>query len=76
MYGWEITEKLPLVDLRGFKKHLNFMKISSKTLIKKTDKGNNHEVEVELPDKLHELHNNLTFLTELFHVEKLVTNSK
>ena len=52
------------------------MKISSKTLIKKNDTGNNHEVEVELPDKLHELHNDLRFLTELFHVEKLVTNSK
>ena len=54
----------------GLKILLDFIKTSWKAIMKKVTKGIFFEVDVQYPEKLHEVHNNLPFLPEK---EKLKT---
>ena len=52
------------------------MKISKKkkNYNKESDEGYFLEVDVHYPEKLHELHNDLSFLLEIIKIEKIVAN--
>ena len=70
MYGWAMSQKLP-VD--GFKLKKNTSKFNEK-FIKKydedIDKRYMREVDVEYPKRLHKLNDDLSFLCEKMKIEK------
>ena len=55
--------------LSGLKKHFNLIKISSKSYKNDSDGGYIFEVDVQYPENLHSLHNNLPFLPEIMKIE-------
>ena len=70
LYGWAISEPLPVRDLKRVK---NVSKID-KEFIKNYDENGNIgfylEVDAECPKELHDLHNDLPFLPERMKVNK------
>ena len=76
--GWAMSQKLPINNFEWIKDTFQF----NEDLVKRSNEESNEgyfvEVDVQYPEKLHELHNNLPFLLEgikIYKVEKLVTNS-
>ena len=71
MYGWAIVTKVALMTLNGLKIFLNLMKPLKKSYNEETDEGYFLEVNVQYPEKLHDLHNELPFLPERMKIEKI-----
>ena len=74
MYGWAISQKLP-VD--GFKWVKDVSKIEEdfiRNYDEHSDKGYILEVDVEYLKNLHDLHSDLPFLAERMKIDKLVCN--
>ena len=71
MYGWAIVTKVALMTLNGLKIFLNLMKALKKSYNEETDEGYFLEVNVQYPEKLHDLHNELPFLPERMKIEKI-----
>ena len=72
-----MLQKLPVNKFELTEETSHFNEDFIKNYIEKNDQGYFLEVEVEYPEKLHELHNDLPFLPErkkINNVEKLVTN--
>ena len=72
-----MSQKLAVNNFEWIEKTSPFNEDSIKNYNEESDKGHFLEVDVHCPEKLHELHNDLPFLSErmeLRKVEKLVTN--
>ena len=77
LYGWAMSQKLPVNNFEWIEDTSQFNKDFIKSYIEKSDEGYFLEVDVQYPEKLHELHNDLPFLPERVKIEKfekLVTN--
>ena len=80
LYGWEMSQKLPVNKFKWIEDTSQFDEDFIKSYNKESDKGYFLEVDVQYPEKLHKLHNDLAFLSERMEiekagkVEKLVTN--
>ena len=77
MYGWAMSQKLPVNNFEWIEDTFQF----NKSLIKNYNEERNEEyfleVDVQYLEKLYELYNDLLFLPErikIEKVEKLVTN--
>ena len=77
LYGWVISQKFPVNDFKWvddiFELNEDFIKSYNDT----SDKGYFLEVDVQYPENLHNLHNDLPFLpesTEIEKFEKLLAN--
>ena len=72
-----MLQKLPVNKVELTEETSHFNEDFIKNYIEKNDQGYFLEVEVEYPEKLHELHNDLPFLPErkkINNIEMLVTN--
>ena len=70
LYGWAMSQKLPV---NSFKWKTNMLKFNKEFIInyyKDSDKGYNLEVDVEFPKDLHNLHSDLPFLSERIKINK------
>ena len=79
LYGWAMSQKLPVNSFEQIKhtSHFNEDFQKKKNYNKESDEGYFLEVDVHYPEKLHELHNDLPFLSERMKfgkIKKLVTN--
>ena len=78
LYGWAMPPKLPINKSERIKDTSQFNEnFIMKSYNEEGDEEYFLEVDVQYPEKLHELHNDLPFLPErkkVKKVEKLVTN--
>ena len=77
LFGSAMSQKLPLNQFERIKDTSQFNEDFLNNYNEKSDEGYFLEVDVQYPEKLRELHNDLLFLperTKLEKVEKLVTN--
>ena len=77
LYGWAMSQKLPVNKFEWVAETSQFNEYFIKNYNEKSDEGYLLEVDVQCPEKLHEVHNDLPFLPErmkLGKIEKLVTN--
>ena len=72
LYGWAISQKLPVDGFEWIKKDdlSKFNKSFIKNYDENSDKGYNFEVDVEYLKNLHKLHRDLPFLPERKRTEK------
>ena len=76
-YGWEMLQKLPVNNFEWIKDTSQFNEDFIKSYNKESDGGYFPEVDVQYPEKLHELHNDLPLLSKGIKIEKvkmLLTN--
>ena len=64
LYGWEISQKLPVNNFEWIEDTSQFNEDFIKNYDKESDEGYFLEVDVQYLEKLHELHNDLPFLPE------------
>ena len=72
-----MSQKLPVNNCERIKYTSQFNKDFVKNYNEESDEGHFLEVDIQYPEKLHELHSDLPFLPErmkIEKVEKLVTN--
>ena len=77
LYGWAMSQKLSVNKFKWIEDISQFNENFVKDNDEESDKGYFLEVDVQYPEKLHELHNDLPFLPErmkIEKVEKFVTN--
>ena len=77
LYGWTMSQKLPVNNFEWIKDTSQFNGDFIKDYNGESDEGYFIEVDVQYPEKLHELHNDLPYLPErmkIEKVEKLVAN--
>ena len=77
LYGWAMSQKLPVNKFDWVAETSQLNEYFIKNYNEKSDEGYLLEVDVQFPEKLHEVHNDLPFLPErmkLGKIEKLVTN--
>ena len=77
LYGCAMSQKLPVNNFEWIEDTSQFNKDFIKNYNEESDEGYFLEIDVQYPEKLHELHNELPFLLErmkLEKVEKLVPN--
>ena len=77
LYGWAMSQKLPVIKFEWIEDTSQFNENFIKNYNKENDEGYFLEVDIQYPEKLHELHNDLPFLPERTKIEKgekLVTN--
>ena len=77
LYGWAMSQKLSVNNLEWIEETSQFNEVFIKKYNKESDEEYFLEVDVQYPEKLYKLHNDLPFLLEgkiLKKVEKLVTN--
>ena len=75
--GWAMSQKLPVNKFEWIEETSQFNEDFTKNYNEENDEGYFLEVDVQYPEKLHELHNDLPFFPErkkIKKVEKLVTN--
>ena len=70
LYGWVMSQKLPVDCFKWTKNMLKFNKDSIKNYDKDTDKGYILEVDVKYPKRLHNFYFDLTFLPERMTINK------
>ena len=78
LYGWLISQKLPVNDFKWVKFISEFDGSFIKSYNKESDEGYFFEVDIHQLENLQNLHNDLPFLPEIMEtekVEKLATNS-
>ena len=66
-----LSQKLPVNGFKWVENTFQFKKDSIKSYIEESDEGYILEVDVQYPEKLDELHNDLTFLSAKLKIEKL-----
>ena len=77
LYGWTMSQKLPVNGLKRVKSVSKFNEIFKRNYDENSDKGYFLEVDVDYPKKLFDLHKHLPFLPErkkVNKVEKLICN--
>ena len=77
LYGWTKPQKLPLCDFKWAENTSPFHENLIENYNKDSDAGYFLEVDVQYPEKFHDLHNDLPFLPERMEnekIEKLVAN--
>ena len=77
LYGWAMSQKLPVDKFEWIEDTSPFNEDFIKNYNEESDEGYFVEVDIQYPEKLHELHNELPLLPErikLKKFEKLVTN--
>ena len=70
LYGWAMSQKLPIDGFKWKKNMLNFNEDFIKNYDEDSDKGYVFEVDVEYPNNLHDLHSDLPFLPERTKINK------
>ena len=70
LYGWAMSQKLPLNSFEWVEKLSQFNKGFIKNYDENSNKGYILEVDVEYPKKLFSLHKDLPFLAERKKIEK------
>ena len=71
LYGWAMSQKLPVNNLEWIKDTSQFNEDSIKNYNVKSDEGYFLEVDVQFLEKLHEIHNDLPFLPERMKIQKV-----
>ena len=77
LYGWAMLQKLPVNNFEWIKDTSQFNEDFIKNYNEESDEGYFLEVDIQYPEKLHELNNDVPFLPErkkIKKVKKLVTN--
>ena len=77
LYGWAMSQKLPINNFEWIEDTSRFNKDFIKNFNEESYEGYFLELDVQYFKNLHELHNDLSFLTErmkIIKVEKLVAN--
>ena len=77
LYGWAMSQKLPVNNFQQTEETSQFNEDYIKNYNEESDEGYFLEVDIQYPEKLHELHNDVPFLPErkkIKKVKKLVTN--
>ena len=64
LYGWPMSQKLPVNKFESIEETSQFNEDFIKNYNEESDEGYFLEVNVQYPEKLHELHKNLPFLPE------------
>ena len=62
LYGWEVSQKLPVNDFKWVEDISEFNEDFVKSFNDESDEGHFLEVDVQYPEKIHNLHNDLPFL--------------
>ena len=70
LYGWTMSQKLPVDGFKWVKDLSNFNEIFIKSYDENSDKGYILEVDVKYPKKLFNLHSDLPFLPERKKIRK------
>ena len=70
LYGWAMSQKLPVSGFKWEKDMLKFTKKFIKNYDENSDKGYILEVDVEYPENLHDLHSHLPFSPERMKIDK------
>ena len=71
LYGWAISQKLPVSDFKWVADISKFNEDFLKGYNDKSDKGYFLEVDIQYPEKLQNLRNNIPFLPERMKIEKV-----
>ena len=71
LYGWAMSQKLPVNNFEWIKDTSQFNEDFIKNYNEESDKGYFLEVDVQYLEKLHELHNDLPFLSKRIGIEKV-----
>ena len=71
LYGWAMSQKLPVNNFEWIKDYSQFNKDFVKSYNEESDEGYFFKVDVQYFEKLHELHNGLPFLPERINIEKV-----
>ena len=71
MYGWALSQKLPVDNFIWVENKTHFSKVIIEIYNKDSDEGYFLEVDVQYPEKLLNLHNDLPFLPERMKIEKV-----
>ena len=64
LYSWAMLQKLPLNNFEWIEDTSQFNEDFIKSYNEENDEGYFLEVDVKYPEKLHEIHNDLSFLLE------------
>ena len=78
LYGWEMSQKFPVNNFEWIRDTSQFNEVFIKSYNEESDEGYFFEIEIQYPEKVHELQNKVPFLPErmkIEKVEKLITNS-
>ena len=70
LYAWAMTPKLPVDCFKWEEKLSKFTSDFIKNSDEKSDIGNILEVDLDYPKNLHDLHSNLSFLTQRMKINK------
>ena len=70
LYGWAISQKLPVDGFKWIKRLFEFNEDFIKNYDENSNKGYFLEVDVKYPKELHNLHSDLSFLPERLETEK------
>ena len=71
LYGWAMSQKLLVNKFGWIEDTSQFNEDFIKNYNKEIDEGYFFEVDVEYPEKLHDLHNDLPLLPERMNIEKV-----
>ena len=71
LYGWAMSQKFPVNNFELIKDTSQFNEDFIKNYNEESDEGHFLEVDVQYPEKLHELHNYLPFLPERMKIKKV-----
>ena len=71
LYGWAMSQKLPLINFKWIKDTSQFNEDFIKNYNEESDEGCFLTVDVQYLEKLYELHNDLPFLPERVKTEKV-----
>ena len=78
LFGWAMSQKLPVIKFEWYKDTSQFNEDFIKNYNEESNKGYFLEVDIQHPEKLHELHNYLPFSPKkkkkIEKFEKLITN--
>ena len=70
LYGWTMSQKLPVNNFEWIEDTSKFNEDLIKSYNKESDEGHFCKVDVQYPEKLHELYNDLPFLPERMKIDK------
>ena len=71
LYGWAMLQKLPVNNFKWIEDTSQFNKDFIKRFNEDSDEGCFLKIDVQYPEKLHELHTDLPFLPERIKIEKV-----
>ena len=71
LYGWAMSQKLPVNNSEWIKDTSQFNEELIKNYNEESYEGYFFEVDIQYFEKLHELHNDLPFLSEVMKIEKV-----